>query len=166
MIRFVRISFSLFLSAQSPKVAAAAATQTHIAAEYFLMDKVCWIQLEVALQPETDEAGSLLSAAVVGRASVFSTGNQQMRSTSSLTVRLSSTVAARASAVFWRHVLKDITVHPGVLVDAQLPVYAHVWSPGVSRISWAPHLMPVLLSLLSMLQMALGVRTLQRIAQY
>ncbi|KAG5486885.1 hypothetical protein LSCM4_06353 [Leishmania orientalis] len=89
-----------------------------------------------------------------------------MRSTSSLTVRLSSTVAARASAVFWRHVLKDITAHPGGLVDAQLPVYAHVWSPGVSRISWTPHLMLLLLSLLSMLQMALGVRTLQRIAQY
>ncbi|KAG5485271.1 hypothetical protein CUR178_06634 [Leishmania enriettii] len=165
MIRFVPRSHCFGLL-HHQNVAAAAATPTHIADEYFLGQKCLWIQLEVALQPETGEAGSLLSAAVVGRASIFGAGSQQMRSTSSLTVRLSSTVAARASAVFWRCVLKDITVRPGGLVDAQLPVYVHVRSPGVSRTSWTPHLMPVLLSLLSMLLVALGMRTLQSIAQY
>ncbi|CBZ31820.1 hypothetical protein, conserved [Leishmania donovani] len=161
------------------EAAAAAGIPTHIVPEFSLMDNVRRIQLEVTLRHETDEVDNLVSTAaaaasmggsdakkVAGGADAFSVGNLEFRSASSLTGRLKSAFAARASAVFQWHVVKDITVHPGGLVETQLHVNTRVWPLGLLSNFWTPHLMTVLLGALAVLKIVLELRALQRIAQY
>ncbi|CAG9569035.1 conserved hypothetical protein [Leishmania major strain Friedlin] len=159
--------------------AAAAGMSTHIVPEFSLMDNVRRIQLEVTLRHETDEVDYLISAAaaaasmggsaakkVARGANAFSVGNLEIRSASSSTGRLKSAFAASASAVFQWHVVKDITVHPGGLVETQLHVSTRVWPLGLLRNFWTRRLMTVLLGALAVLQIVLELRALQRIAQH
>ncbi|CBZ23711.1 conserved hypothetical protein [Leishmania mexicana MHOM/GT/2001/U1103] len=161
------------------EAAAAAGMPTHIVPEFSLMDNVRRIQLEVALRHETYEVDNLVSAAAAaasgggsdtkkgaGGANALSAGNLEIRSAFSSMGWLKSTFAARASAVFEWHVVKDITVHPGGLVETQLHVNTRVWPLGLLRNFWTPHLMAMLLGALALLKIVLELRALQRIAQY
>ncbi|KAG5510955.1 hypothetical protein JKF63_06456 [Porcisia hertigi] len=146
-------------------------TATPIVSEFSLMENVRRITLEVTLRHEVDEVDGLLTVAAgaangaaftaetaAGRAERFGAGDPAAPSTP-LALRMTSTV-------YQWHVLKDITVHPGGLVETQLRVNTRVWSTGLSRIFQTSNLMAVILSVLAVLAIAQRRRALQRVWGY